>query len=429
MFFTIIYSSIICLGFILYIGFRKRFDIGVLLLSMWVISAISSIYLYIDDGNGFRLNVQGHVTLLPYLYLLFVLGLSFIPILRIDNSKIKYVSARNYEKLLFAVSVIFIFVSILPLVENIYQLFYVLNSDYSYQLSNVYDTKRLENIVTWHSEIGKKFNTLLLVVNKVTPVLLFYWLSSHKVSLRFKIFSMLPVVNSVLHSFLMSSRASLFMDCVYLLFCILLFKHTFSSQLWKNITRSAFIALSGGVGLFLLITISRFDVNISQRYSFSLVSWLAIYAGESALRFNVFMWNIKEYMIGDYTFSGIKYLLGFDVPTDLLLREFYLYFKIGLFPNVFYTYVGDLYGDFGPYITILLVGIAVFPIAILRVENNTVSFHSILYLAIWYSVCVYGFTYFPYKVSFLNYSLLVQVIFVICLAFIGREKNELQRNA
>jgi len=137
------------------------------------------------------------------------------------------------------------------------------------------------------------------------------------------------------------------------------------------------------------------------------------------------MWNIKEYMYGDNTFSGIRYLLGYDTILDLSLREGYLMYKTGIILNVFHTFIGDFFCDFGPYGALLLVIVFILPLILrFKYNSNSVSFHSVLYVSIWYSICMYGMLYFPFKVSFLNFSLIIQFSLIAFWWFMGNRIKE-----
>ena len=390
-------------------------------------SSLSSVYLYFEDGRaGFYIGAYGKITLPPYLYLFSVLLISFYPLLKLNTSKIKEIHANNYEHQLYVISVLFIVASILPFVENmIYLIKTLFFSEISSVVSATFYTKRLENIVTWHSFAGKKLNTILLCFKQIIPLLFFFWLSKDNKHFAFKILLIIPLLNGFTHDFLTASRANLFMDWIYIMLSMFIFKHTLSKKMWSLMKRVNVMLVASLFSFTIIISVARFGESLSKSYQFSIWSWISIYLGEATLRFNVFMWNIKHYMFGDNTFSGIKYILGFNTTTDLLEREFELMSKSGIILNVFHTFIGDFYGDFGPFGSLLLVVLFILPLILFFDYNkSSVPFYSILYISIWYSICVYGITYFAYKVSFLNYSLIIQLIFIAFLWVLGRTKNE-----
>lgn len=420
--YTIMFSVVIITILIGYLRVRRQIDINVLLLSIWSFSSFVSIYLYINDGDGYYIGVKDRVEFFPYVYLLLLICVSIYPIMRINSANILNVNALRYKDMIYVFSIVLIAMSALPFVENILHMGkLIVGNNLKGELSGAYDYKRIENIAIWFSFLGKKLNTVVMLFNKVSPLLFFYWLSREGCRYITAIFMLLPISNSLMYGFMTSSRAILFVDCIYFVYCFFLLRNTLDVSVRSIIQKYSFIFGSAVLLFIIVISVARFDESISRRYSVSIFTWVAIYAGESSLRFNVYMWNIKNLMLGDYCFAGIKNIFGSDVPTDLLLREAILYFKTGVLPNVFYTFIGDLFGDFGLIGAFVFVFCASMPIIIIfKKQEDEVFFDSILYLSVWYSVCSAGFTYFPYKVAFLNYSLLCSLFLCLVLYIVRK---------
>lgn len=422
MLYVIIYAVLNCMLFFVYHIKRKVVDIGTLPLFVWSISSLLAIYLFIDNGSEYViLKNSDRITLLPYIYLFSIYLLGLIPVLKIQSNRIQYVRTKGYSNFLYPLTIFFIVVSLLPLIENFFYLINSFDSNIMTGLSDTYDSKKYA-WKTWHSLLGKKMETILILFNKLLAILFFYWLPSKK-NILFKIFALFPLLTCLLYGFLTASRAAIVLDLTYIIFLYLLLKNTLSDSMQKKLKTFMLLGTSVIFSLILIITYARYNESVADSHDFSVFKWIAIYLGESTLRFNAQMWNIDTYMLGDKCFPGLKSIIGLDTFTNLIDRRNYWEPKIGIQNNVFYTYVGDFFSDFGMIGAILLVLLFILPFRWIHIKHSSLTLSSILYISIWYSVILYGSTYYCYQVTIWNYSLLLQLL-VCCILKFLETKNE-----
>src|SRR5690606_34663862 len=147
----------------------------------------------------------------------------------------------------------------------------------------------------------------------------------------------------------------------YILFIFILFKELSD----KGTVRKLVViggSIIGGIGLLVIaITIYRYDSTFGQNINTdtSIFDWISLYIGEGMLNFNDQMWNIARTMKGDNSFSLFKDFIGMDTFTDNLQRRAYWSQRTGISSNIFYTHIGDFFGDFGMLGAIVIISIIV----------------------------------------------------------------------
>ena len=357
--------------------------------------------------------------------------LSFSPFYKINFNDVQNIDSCNYEKLLYEFSCILIAFSFLPLIEHIILLLQNNSGSVNFQqhLSDTYEIKR-ESDINKLSFLGHIMNCFSSNFRCVTIVLFFYFFGKEHYSYTFKLLLFLPILNSIISHFLGASRAAMFIDLANIYLVFLMVQNTYSPYFRKIIKKILFILTTSIVSLLMIVSVARYLFSSKPVVADSLFDWLAIYFGEATVRFNTQMWNIYMYMQGDNCFSFIKKLLGLPTFTDLLDRRAFWTPRTKIFTHVFYTFIGDFYGDFGPLGCFIVIFIFICPcffiIKNLMKKNNTIKFHHLIYVALWGSICLYGFTYFLYKTFFEFRCFFVQVIFALMLSMLS--KYSLKRN-
>ena len=414
-----------CVNLLMFVYFNKRINRAspLLLISLfWVISSAFGIYVYCYDLIP---NIRERTTIMPYAFLLGCMMLSFSPFYKINFAGIRNINACNYEKLLFYFSCLLIVFSFLPLAEHLILLLKN-NGDaaqFQQQLSDIYEMKR-ENDVSQLSFPSRMMNGFSSNFRCVTIVLFFYFIGKEGYSRTFKILLFLPILNSVLEHFLGASRASLFFDLANIFLIFLIVQGTYSPNLRRKVKKVLFIIAGSIVSLLSIVSVARYFFSSKTSLgTSSIFDWIAIYFGEATVRFNTQMWDISAYMQGDNSFSFVKSLLGFPTFVDLLERRAYWTPKTKISTHVFYTFIGDFYGDFGPIGCVLVVLAFVFPCFLIaryvRRHKDSIKFHHLVYISLWGSICLYGFTYFLYKTYYGFRCFFVQVLFALILAILS----------
>lgn len=323
---------------ILIYSYRKYQNISPVLLIpfIWFISSLFSIF-YIQ--SEIRWESIHKTTLFPFIYLFSVFLLTYWPLLNINPKEIVIDESKLVERISLLLSII----AIIPFMENFYKIF--ISGSSMINLAENYENRGDINfdLRSHMSFIGSKLNSILMFMQHITPILLFNYLSkSGKIKLYVIIGLICAVFNTAIFSFNLGSRGVTFNLLLYVCFLFLLYKDYIRKEYLKAITVLGSILCGILILVLFYITIGRFNNT-----DYSILDWIYRYAGESFVNFNNDLYHINNYTHGENTFSFIFN----DGHRDI----YNLSKTTGVRAYVYYTYIGDFYMDFGPYLTIILV--------------------------------------------------------------------------
>jgi hypothetical protein len=144
------------------------------------------------------------------------------------------------------------------------------------------------------------------------------------------------------------------------------------------------------------MTLQRFGEN--SGFSKGLDYVLELYAGEGFCNFAGDMWNMKETANGENCFATFIYKWnGIEkAGRDYVHLESILHRRM----NVFYTFIGDYYTDFGRTYTVFFVSLITMLFMKLTQCHNLISLGKIITICMWTKILVIGITYWTY----LNYT-------------------------
>ena len=329
------------LGVNIYI-YKKKHLIGTHILSitaLWLVSSMFSL-LYLDSPIRYYTNHQ--VKLLPYLYLYGCFLLTLLPLLKIN------VIGKNFidnSKFIYKLSLFIALCAYLPFIENVIHLYKVGDGD---SLAEMYG-ERLEagfDARAHMSWLGARLHSVISFFTYISPILFFNYIAgSNKKKWYIVIGLLMASLNLSIFSFAQGGRGTSFNLLLYILFIYLLYKSYFSENVNRKVRIVFFVIGVFMVVVMAVITIGRF----SEDSTYSLTDWILRYAGESFVDFNTELFYIDRYTEG-------RVCLPF-LYDEAQLDRFVIESILGVRGIVFYTYIGDLYKDFGPYFTILILGL------------------------------------------------------------------------
>lgn len=396
---------------------HRSFDGGALLLTIWSTSSLFSLYYFLANQSNYH-----SLSFLPFIYLLVILLISFHPILSYRSDNIK--SVIGPTQFIYYLSLFSICTSIIPIVENLIQLLSVGINKQS--IVDVYNLKREEDVVDWFSWIGRKTNALNNLFSYIHPILFFYWLSKNKATKKLSLYLLIPITNGLIYAILISARVTLVTMAIYYFFLYILFKNSIVEELKKRIKLYGLVG--GGVLLSLILVISIVRFKSMDASDMKILDWISLYGGEGTLNFNQDMWTTKAFMNGDNNFSLFKSLLGIDTFTDILDRRAYWEPRTGIRGHVFYTFIGDIYGDLGPMLCLLLFLVISWIIRKELIKGNKVPFHSIILLSTWYSICATGFTFYAFKTTWGSLILILHIVLYTIMKYLTMKSVKRRSN-
>lgn len=381
-------------------------------LLIWMISSIFSIIFYEASQEYDR------ITILPYIFLLVCLSLSFLPFYFYnDRHSVILINNRSvFEKIIL----IFCLVSVLPFIENSFHLIKTYSFDNSDQLASLYADKMAgdfdkQKVVNWFSPIGRICNSINLKFQYCSLFLLFLYLGANSKINKFKFIAILMgCINPVLYTLSMSGRSAVVFTTLNAVLAFFIFKNYLPNH--KIIRRIKFFALIiflVFILLFSIMTFARYSTNEGAQ-TVSMLGWISLYAGEGTLNFNQYMWNTHTFTEGDNCFAFIKYFLGLDTFTDFLDRRAYWGPKMGISPIRFYTFIGDMYSDLGFFVLFIIIFIVVlFRKSIF--QRQLISSFTLYCLYIWGMLCITGVTFFSFKVFSASLDLFVGIMIMLII--------------
>lgn len=433
---SLILTIINALFFVLFLSIyviKKKFDLGALILTIYTIANITSIYFYWFTNESqysvfYEENYDfSNVSLIPMLYFNIALLICIYPILTLKDRKIKIESKPNF-KLLYGLSVIISILAIDPVLENLIQCFKTGQGTSSNSLGAIYDNDiNIDNNLSW---IGRKLNYILKIFEMVTPILFFYLLSQYKVTKkRISIIVIIglgiAMLNPLLNGYATASRVMIVKYFLYIGVCYMLCKPALNANLIKRINKVGLIFCSCFIVLTFLITLARFQYNTSNKTeeNSTVWSWISLYSGEGILRFNTQMWHTKVHTKGDNSFSLPKTILGLKTFKSNDQRRKYWESKMKIQTNVFFTFIGDFYSDLGKVGTIFFCLILSLILKkLITPHYNTISIEALILTAIIVQIYIFGFTFYVYK-TYDSQIMILYPIIISILLHIKRKMN------
>lgn len=381
-------------------------------LFIWFLSSVFSIIFYEVSHE------YDKITISPYIFLIICLGISFLPFYYFDDKKSVIIIKNRH--LFNKIILFFCIISILPFFENSLHLISTYSFDNSDELASLYTDKMAgdfdkQKVVNWYSPIGKICNSLNLKFQYCSLFLLFLYLGANDKIKKYKLIAILMgCINPVLYTLAMSGRSAVVFTTLNAIFVYLMFRNYLPNpEINRKIKLFATIIFSVFILLFSIMTFARYYTNEGAQ-TVSLLGWISLYAGEGTLNFNQYMWNTHALTNGDNCFAFIKYFLGMDTFTDFLDRRAYWGPKMGISPSRFYTFIGDMYSDFGYVVVFIIILIAILLRNKIFRRRSISSFH--LYcLFLWGMLCITGITFFSFKVFSASLDLFVGVIILLII--------------
>ena len=354
---------------------KKSFDHITFICLIWLIVSICG---YIYTTTSILYIGKGNVTIGSVIFLILMYYITMKPI---ENSRA--LTKANYtingSKILVWAMYIIAICSYLPFLEN---MFHLLSGNTITSVADNYDAR--EEVTTFDARshmtwLGARFNSVTLLVKYITPILLMNYIAQTKKKYWVVIGLIMGIFNPSIFMFNMGSRWVAIEDILFLIFLFLLYKNCLSLKTRYFVQIAFSVVLSVIVMGLIYITIGRFgdsNYNISE--------WLYRYIGEGFANFSTDMWY------ADHTANGMQVFRVFY--DDAISR---LNTLMGIRMYVFYTYVGDIFADWGIYgciIVCIIIGI----LGKLIFAKKKYDICSVFAMSMYCKILLTGFTYIIY---------------------------------
>ena len=390
----------------------KSITIGVVLLAIYAVSALFSIILYFYF-NGYGVTNYNNITLFPFVYLYVMLLINFIPIIKFKEYKIRNIIPPNSLILKFFTYFI-IAISLYSLIKYLPEYItkistMIINND---EFADTYRSGSENSMM----KTSLNYSNLVFVVassfSDIVLFLFFYYLTKKKskvIIILLGISMLLPLLQSIANA----GRYGLITFLLTTISLFTLFRNLIDKKILRPIIFSFLLISIAILIVTFLITSSRFTNRDYGKYDtiYSIVS----YAGQPMLNFNNYIFTAKGYENGDNTFPIIRMMLGLDYSITPHLRQYKWSSIMGIPLEIFYTFIGDFYLDYGPIISLILfILFSIFFLKNAYVSEN-IPIHRFLLIYILFLICSQGVFYFTYKTLAENLKIVSMILTYILL--------------
>lgn len=408
-------------GYLVLLGLLFRCHHSILskyLVLIWLGSSVLSLVFYYLTEDL----LYNRIGFIPFVFIHLCFFVSIIPIIKSPLTReinISHVNIILYKRILYC----FIFVSIVPFLENLLQVLTGANSSGN-DLAEMYDSKMYGGgfQITWLSPVGKIGNTIDGVFLYFLIFSPFYLLTRKDVSISFILLSTIPVGTHLLFQMAAAGRGTMVSFMLWAFYLVLLFH--------KNIPRVRLKKIRiWGLSVLVLMVIGLTAITVSRKAATNaednVFVFIGYYVAKSHLDFNENLWHMKQHTEGDNSFAFVKSCLGLPTFNSFLEKEKYWNeSRIGVQPGYFYTYIGDLYMDFGSYITVILfVMNSFFALLIFKNRRGSTSILRVFLFFIYSSVIIMGWSINIFKTYDATRNLILSVLLFYFIHLMSSSNN------
>lgn len=304
-----------------------------------------------------------NITVQPLLYLFSLFIIMFMPFNRLNISESNILNSYKLIKIFKTICLASSLLSAILLVTDISKL-----SSYNMaSFADVYENREIDtrNYIYY-------INQLKYYISYFLIPLFFYFLrlgSKYKLYVFCAAFS---IMASLIHQFTEGGRGTIVNYVNYIVFFYIIYYKLLKSEIQKILKRVTIIISTVLVFSLSIITWSRYSTfETNEELIPGLASWVTLYVGEGPLAYSAYMWNSTVRTEGDNSFSFVKNLLGYNTFKDNFQRRTYWEAKQKIPNYIFYTVIGDVHSDIGPFFTALFfLFLALFVLHFIKKRNK-----------------------------------------------------------
>ena len=398
------------ISLISYYKIRKRYTVGVFVLMLYTAISYIAISLFFNPaGRGL---FTSHVTMFPFILLWVMILISLYPILRWEGTKVTEICLPNihYVKYLCITVVIICAIKIITLIPDVRHGALMMisgNSNYivdSYTISSLTRLKRVSALAG-----NGSLDIFAIITNQaiqIAPILTFLYLL-YPATQRNKWITvglLISLMTSPLIGVVRSSRVSILVEILIVLYIFLLFRQFLSPKISKKIVRIGVMVSTPFIAALIIISVSRFGKQTSFQYE--------RYFAESVLVFNGYCTDAGGTREGNITAPLLRAATGQKVLNEKQMR--FQYRNLKMDNSRFSTFVGDFVLDWGVIPSIIIfITFSIFFSTLLK-PRSRIDFSQLFIL---YLVLRINIGYFQFLFSGLNGNLACALLFALYIFF------------
>lgn len=379
----------------LYFFFKKKCTFILLyIVAIWTFSAFLGIFY--TQTEVYREGMY-KLSLMPFLFLFICFLISLYPFInqRQEVHRIYYGNTRYLN----IFSWFIVIISVFPFIELMFRLVTLVASGQIFYLgamyNNVADGKeesliQLSLTSTRLAGFVKSFKVLSLV-------LFFYHLQQERVNKSLIIGLLIAAFTPALFTLSIGGKTNLIYFLLYFIGLYLFLRNCLPSQNRKVIKKIIGIIVLIITTLTVILSIGRYVIGTGDSNT-DYKMFLFQYSAESMYNFNENVFHTNKYLNGYYTSLPLFHDLGI---TDLTVSERRDYYASQVkYPiQLFYTFIGMFYADFGILGCVLTLIILSFIFARIK-KGYQISLPNLVLLSTYMYMLIQGLFYYCYSTSY-----------------------------
>lgn len=405
------------LTFCLYQRQKKSIDVGSLFYFIFAVASIGSVWYYSQDNVD---RYYSDISPVAFIYLWLMINICLHPLAKCRFEKLKGIDDTGLEYILHYMSVAFVVLTIMPFLSLLGRFSFSAFSGNA--LGMMYESEG-DKAAMFFSGISKICFALIRRFEDLIAILLFYQLTRPRKKWILVGGLTCSVMLFLMFKLMSGSRGAVMSTFILLMSLTLLFKNVLSAEIYRKIKLVGLVFVVVMAVFVAYISISRFSYSVSVAHSEATMErWISQYLGEGMVRFNDQIWNLREQMFGSQNFVVLKNFLGLEPISnyDTLMRVYEVRLRLPI--NVFYTFIGDFFIDFGVLLTVPLVFLFryLFSKALYITKGGTVTIPQLMILAVFFHLLGFGWAANVYRTPFIQQDTFFSLILMFILYMIQK---------
>lgn len=287
--------------------------------------------------------------------------------------------------------------------------------------ASVYENRKIEskNIVYY---IGQ----LKYYISYFVIPLFFYFLRKGRSYKFYILCSAFSFLSSLVHQLTLGGRGTIVNYINYAVFFYVIYNKLIVYDLRNKLKKITIILFAMLVVSLSIITWSRYSTfETNEDTTIGLASWVALYIGEGPLAYSTYMWNTEVLTEGDNSFSFVKNLLGYDTFKDNFERRLFWEVRQKIPNYIFYTVVGDIHSDIGPFLTVLFFVLLAWIVSNFIKKRNKMGWRlqDFVLLQLYFEFVTMGVMVNCYKTYDSQWQIVCTIILCVVLNMLERNKS------
>lgn len=371
--------AIYFLSLFLYIYRKRGFDISACIISVYLFTAICSIFLYYDHPLFHRFGVYvDELSLVPTVVYCAMITLVTLPFYLFNSNKKRELLPID-NRLFNIMSWMFIICFLFNLILFKDDLIFRLSAGDDLQYMRGAEMETAQDSLTGPLKVISTITVAICSMSSVCFILFFYSITHLHKSKWFNALLLISSLGCIIQGIMGIDRSIAFYWTINFIFNFFLFKTYFNRKTKRAVTLLGAILLTGIFVYIIILSSARFGNKVGESF--------IVYMGQNYLNFCWFWdnYNAPEFNIGIFLPILSHFFIDWGYPVSAVPYGLYVQSRVGFFVNVFYTFMGSIMLYLGQWAVIpfcIIYTLIAFRVLLHKKVFNVTSFIFLFILAI-----------------------------------------------